>query len=1418
MFVRSPLDVRHVMRRKTLLWPGLLVCACAALLSCTDPVEDTPDMTMVDTWTPDTFQPPSANSCGLLVCADGEFCCDYECIDPSSDNAHCGACSNACLGLSVCTQGQCVCNSEVTCGEDEVCCEEGCASIADDPNHCGVCGQVCAPGERCQGGLCTCLAYDGISELCSPSETCCPGLGCFALESDPLSCGTCGLACGPGELCQGGACDCGGSDCAQGQACCGEPASCQEEGDAVCSCGGLFCTSGQVCCDVEGAPNCVRVGSDPEHCGGCGLTCGPGSECRSGTCVCESGFADCDGDTANGCETALQQDVSHCGACGQACAAGEVCDGTGVCALTCQVGLTDCDGSCVNLASDERHCAACGATCEGGEVCDGAGSCSTSCQRGLTECGNSCFDLLSNRNHCGACGHACPPGFVCDGQGGCALSCQPGLRSCGGNCVNLQSYTLHCGACGSGCGSGEVCNGEASCEATCASGFTDCGTGCYDLGTTFGHCGACGQVCERGELCVAGQCQLSCPGFQVACGLAGCVDLSVDQEHCGRCDNVCTGGALCRDGVCQPPPCPNGLTACGASGCVDMQTEPTHCGACDQGCDAALESCVNGVCVTRGTCADGQITCNSRCVNANFDPNNCGACDVVCGSRERCSGGLCQCETGWLDCDGGVAGCEVFGLSSMDHCGACGNACDAATQACVSGSCRCLDFMDECDGDTSVLCETDLSNNTQNCGACGVSCATGEVCDSGNCVTRPPPVALSTIYEVRAGCRVTPSQHVECWGDGRTGMLGVAPPPVATYLPVEVEGLGPSDPVLDLAVGATHVCAVLTSGKVMCWSASNDHGELGCGACSPTGIPQEVSGLDGVAAKAVRVDVGYKFSCAALETGAVRCWGRGNKGQLGSGTGDQLTPVDVPGVSGAVDVYTRSNNGDEDEVTADNNVVYARLDDGGVMFWGNDTAPIAVQGIGAPVNEVAPTTGRTCALLNDESVSCWRNDTLSPQAFTAVEGVLSLRSSYNQVCGVLRDRSVHCWESRATCLGDSAGDPGGATALTLAGPVWANWALGAGTLCGVHQDDSVECQGSNGFGVARQRHVDLYASPVIVQGLQPTDVATLEARSDATCALNSSGDALCWGGTPQAFGLNGIAEFAEHFQNQCVRKLDGAVLCWGVARGTGSGQTGSNSITYTNALTVRGLDGVTSSAVDLDMARADGHACAALDSGEVWCWGNPPYLGTSNASDSLPNKADGFGASRAAVGVATGTAFGCAWTDTGAAYCWGDNTGTGQVGYRASPVQVLGYDGTSASIVDMAANENDVCAVTGTGTVVCWGQNYGAAPVQISGLTDAQSLTAGLEHSCVLLSTGAVQCWGTNDRGQLGDGTVISAPATPITVDLGGTAIAVSAGDFHTCALRDDASVACWGWNVNGQVGIPGIDTVCTLSPARSTP
>ncbi len=81
-----------------------------------------------------------------------------------------------------------------------------------------------------------------------------------------------------------------------------------------------------------------------------------------------------------------------------------------------------------------------------------------------------------------------------------------------------------------------------------------------------------------------------------------------------------------------------------------------------------------------------------------------------------------------------------------------------------------------------------------------------------------------------------------------------------------------------------------------------------------------------------------------------------------------------------------------------------------------------------------------------------------------------------------------------------------------------------------------------------------------------------------------------------------------------------------------------------------------------------------------------------------------------------------------------------------------------------------------------------------------ESVAAGSEHTCALKTDGSVWCWGNNQDGALGDGT-IDARSTPLVVNGLPAIQQVAAGEFHTCALDTGGDVWCWGHNEYGSVG-----------------
>ncbi|MBN2694846.1 hypothetical protein JXR93_09310 [bacterium] len=83
------------------------------------------------------------------------------------------------------------------------------------------------------------------------------------------------------------------------------------------------------------------------------------------------------------------------------------------------------------------------------------------------------------------------------------------------------------------------------------------------------------------------------------------------------------------------------------------------------------------------------------------------------------------------------------------------------------------------------------------------------------------------------------------------------------------------------------------------------------------------------------------------------------------------------------------------------------------------------------------------------------------------------------------------------------------------------------------------------------------------------------------------------------------------------------------------------------------------------------------------------------------------------------------------------------------------------------------------------------------------SIVAGSEHSCALKNDGSVYCWGRNDKGQIGDNTTTKKekPAFITFSDQDVVMDKISANNKTTCSIDSDSDVWCWGFNNTGQLG-----------------
>src|SRR5690554_572357 len=103
-----------------------------------------------------------------------------------------------------------------------------------------------------------------------------------------------------------------------------------------------------------------------------------------------------------------------------------------------------------------------------------------------------------------------------------------------------------------------------------------------------------------------------------------------------------------------------------------------------------------------------------------------------------------------------------------------------------------------------------------------------------------------------------------------------------------------------------------------------------------------------------------------------------------------------------------------------------------------------------------------------------------------------------------------------------------------------------------------------------------------------------------------------------------------------------------------------------------------------------------------------------------------------------------------------------------------------------------------------------------NGQGSAVDVTVGGEHACALHASGRVSCWGRNHLGQLGDAST-SDRFWAAPVDGLEDATKVVAGAAHTCALRETGQVLCWGATLFGLSGDGGDWRIERRVPAHDT-
>lgn len=372
---------------------------------------------------------------------------------------------------------------------------------------------------------------------------------------------------------------------------------------------------------------------------------------------------------------------------------------------------------------------------------------------------------------------------------------------------------------------------------------------------------------------------------------------------------------------------------------------------------------------------------------------------------------------------------------------------------------------------------------------------------------------------------------VKCWGDNAFGQLGQGSASDLGDGANEGGGfllfvnLGTGRTATALASGFYHNCAILDNGQVKCWGY-NAYGQLGRGNTANIG---DGAGEMGDSLQAVSLGTGRTASqifahgyvtCAILDNGSTKCWGRNNYGQLGLGN--------------------VSSRGDAANEMGDN-------------------LPAVDLGTGRTATSLTGGLDFTCALLDNATVKCFgrsNNGQLGKEnvstlgdgagemgdSLTAINlgtgrTATVISSGYNHTCAILDNSTIKCWgrnnrgqlgQGNTTTRGDGTGEMGDSLATTPLSSFTATVIKsGNGFSCAINSSGAVRCWGYSFYG-------QLLRGSTSNQGDGAGEVAALADMNFGTglsvssfsvgyyfgCGILSNDGLKCWGSASNGALLN----------------------------------------------------------------------------------------------------------------------------------------------------------------------------------------------------------------------------------------------------------------------------------------------------------
>jgi len=712
--------------------------------------------------------------------------------------------------------------------------------------------------------------------------------------------------------------------------------------------------------------------------------------------------------------------------------------------------------------------------------------------------------------------------------------------------------------------------------------------------------------------------------------------------------------------------------------------------------------------------------------------------------------------------------------------------------------------------------------------------------------------------------------NLEVWGSNDYGQLGDPGVPASAASPLRV---GTSTGWTSVSTSGSfdleqsHTCGI-RSGALYCWGI-NDYGQLGNGTLDPSQTPTQV----GSGTTWSSVVAGGTSTCAIKADTTLWCWGDNSYGQLGDGTGSQSeSPVQIA----LSDLDANITLGWTSVDVSQTHACAVRSTGNALWCWGDNSfgqlgdgtydsyyAPTRIAGSASWANT---STGwyHSCSLKTNATVFCIGDASAgqlgngsdftpdppfyvraTPAGDSTADWTAVTSGAYHS-CARRSTGTIWCWgDGYLGQIGTGVFTYSGRPVQADSGTNWATLDAGDSHNCAIKTTGTLWCWGDGADYKTGIDTIDGVATPTQVGSVSTWSKVSAGYRN--TCAIRTDTSLWCWGandqgqlGTPSQRSGPGASpvftdavDVAGSHATSCVIRLAGSLWCSGSNL---TGGLGDASGLDSNVPVQVGAD------VDWATVTAGGFvgafgdpvafACATKDSGTLWCWGDNSsgQLGDGTLFQSdVPNQ---VGSATNWSSVSAGSNFVCGIQGSGNLSCWGAGS-LGQLGSGGTTASSLPAPVSGGPWASVSAGNTQACAVKTAGTIWCWGNNANNqlgdgtvtqrnSPTQVGVASDWVAVSAGGAASCGVRSAGSLWCWGDNSAGAVGDGS-LTQRSTPVQIGAGNTwqQVAVTgyaefSSDAHSCAIRTDESLWCWGGNAWGQLG-DGSNTQRTSPTAVSS-